>query len=128
MHKLEATLPSGGAQYGGDLRPGHRDNHMIAHSLLPDDSRIMYQSFRGGSSHCGAMGLAASWEPWDADLIPGPAQWVKVPVLLQLWLRSRLWLGSDLQPGNNMPQGSQKKKKKKKKKNVKQGSVRELRE
>ena len=33
---------------------------------------------------CGATGLAASLEPWDAGWIPSPAQWVKEPVLPQL--------------------------------------------
>ena len=31
-------------------------------------------------------GLAVSWEHWDVGLIPGPAEWVKDPELLQLWL------------------------------------------
>ena len=35
-------------------------------------------------SHCGTMGLAASWEHWDAASIPRPAQWVKDLVLSQL--------------------------------------------
>ena len=50
-----------------------------------------------GRSCYGAMGSAASWEHWDADLIPGLAQWVKGPALLKLQLGSRL--GSDLIPG-----------------------------
>ena len=29
------------------------------------------------SSHCGAMGLVASWEHWDIGSIPGLAQWIK---------------------------------------------------
>ena len=32
--------------------------------------------------------------------IPGPAQWVKALVLLQLWHRSLLWLGFDPWPRN----------------------------
>ena len=39
------------------------------------------------------MGLVASWEPWDTGLTSGPAQCVKDPVLLQLWLRSDLIAG-----------------------------------
>ena len=39
-------------------------------------------------SLCGTRS-AVSWEFWDAGSIPGPAQWVEDPVLLQLWLRSR---------------------------------------
>ena len=57
------------------------------------------------------MGSAASWECWDAGLIPDLAQWVKDVVWLQVWLRSQLQLRSDPWPGNT-PQGGQKKKKK----------------
>ena len=54
---------------------------------------------RAGWSSCsGATGLAVSWESWDAGLIPSLAQWVKDPVLPQLQLRLRLWLGSDPWP------------------------------
>ena len=45
------------------------------------------------SSHCDTVGLAASWERWDAGLIPRLAQWVHDLELLRLWPRSPLWLG-----------------------------------
>ena len=51
-------------------------------------------------SLCGTMGSVASWEPWDAGLIPSPAQWVKDPGLSQLWLRLQLQLRSDPWPGS----------------------------
>lgn len=41
------------------------------------------------SSRCGATGLAASREHWVAGSILGPAQWIKNPVLLQQWCRSK---------------------------------------
>ena len=44
------------------------------------------------------MGLAASWEHWDVDLIPCPAQWVRDLALPQLQLRRWLKLGSDPWP------------------------------
>ena len=46
-----------------------------------------------------------SWECWDAGLIPGLAQWVKDPVLLQLQLGLQ-----DLIPGleTHMLRGGQK--------------------
>ena len=53
------------------------------------------------SSRCGAMGSAASWEHWDAGLIPSPAQQVKDLVLLQLWLRSQPQLRSETWPRNS---------------------------
>ena len=42
------------------------------------------------------MGLAASWEHWDAGSIPSLSQWVKDLVSLQLWLRSEPWPGSSI--------------------------------
>ena len=63
-----------------------------------------------------------------SGLIPSPLQWVKNPVLLQLWLkfdprlgnfwhRSQLWLKCDPRLGNfHLPQVGPKKGKKKKKK------------
>ena len=44
------------------------------------------------------MGPVASWECWKADSVPGPAQWVQDPALLQLQFKSRLLLGSDPWP------------------------------
>ena len=41
--------------------------------------------------------------------IPGPAQWVKDPALLQLWLSSKLQLRSDPQPGSSTCSGATKK-------------------
>ena len=35
--------------------------------------------------------MAASWERWDAVLIPSPTQWVGDPVLPQLQLGSDSW-------------------------------------
>ena len=58
------------------------------------------------SSHCGIMESVASWEHWDAGLIPGLAQWVKDP-------RSQLPLRSDPWPRNSVFPGAAKKKKKK---------------
>ena len=61
------------------------------------------------------MGSAASWECCFEGLIPGPAQWVKDPATLQLWLQLELWLGSDSWPGNSICCRTAKTKKKKKK-------------
>lgn len=64
------------------------------------------------SSHCEAMGSAASCEHWDKGSIPSQEQWVKDPTLPQLRLSLQLWLGSDPWPGNTT--GPPKKKEKKK--------------
>ena len=53
----------------------------------------------------GAQGSAVSWECWDIGLIPWPrtvAQWVRNLGLLQLWLRSKLQLRSDIWPRNSI--------------------------
>jgi len=50
------------------------------------------------SSHCGAVKSVVSWECWDAGSMPSLVQWIGDPVLLQMWLRSWLWLGFDLWP------------------------------
>ena len=53
----------------------------------------------------------------DTGSVPGPAQWVKDPVELQLRCRLHLWLRSDPCPREfHEPQGSQKRKRKKKRK------------
>ena len=65
------------------------------------------------SSHCGAMGWVASWDHWDAGLIPGATQWIGDPALLQLWLKSQLQLGCDPWPRNSICCGVVKKRKKK---------------
>ena len=62
----------------------------------------------------------ASWGSCDAGSIP--AQWLKDLVLQQVWLRSRLWVGSDPWPGNSTCCGAAKKGKKKKKER-KKGNV-----
>ena len=64
----------------------------------------------GGSSLCGVVGSVMSWEHWDAGSVPGPARWVEDLVLLQLWLRSQLRLGSDLWPRTSICCGAAKNK------------------
>ena len=60
------------------------------------------------------MGLVASWECWDADLIPCLAQQVKDLALMKLRQMLQLRLRSDLSPELHVLCGSQKKKKKEK--------------
>ena len=64
------------------------------------------------SSRCGAMGSVASWERWEAGLIPGPSQWIKGLALLSCGVGHNCC--SDLIPGQGTPNaGGQLKKKKK---------------
>ena len=60
----------------------------------------LLQTATSGSSRCGASGLTASLECWDASSIPSLAQWVKNPALLQH--SSQLRLKSDPWPGNSI--------------------------
>ena len=55
--------------------------------------------------------------------IPGQAQWVKDPVLPQLWLRSQLQFRSDPLPGSSICHGAAKNEKGKKKKKKKKLGV-----
>ena len=65
-----------------------------------------------GSFHCGAVGSAASWECWDAGLIPSCTQRLKDLALLKLRLCLHLWLGSYPWPRNSICSRMAKKKKK----------------
>ena len=73
------------------------------------------------------MGSAASWEHWDSGSIPGLAQWVKNPLLLQLQLRLRPQLRSDPWPSNSICHEVAKNAKKKKKKKKKKTKTKEAR-
>lgn len=60
---------------------------------------------RGGnchSSHCGTTESAAALQYQATGSIRGQAQWVKDPVLSQLWHWWQLWLGSDPWPENSI--------------------------
>ena len=65
------------------------------------------------------IGWLASLEWWDAGSIPSLAQCVTDPVLLQLWCRLQLELGSDPWLRNSICCGVAKKEKEKKKKKKK---------
>ena len=78
---------------------------------------LLSKNQRNKSSHCGTKGLVASWECWDAGLIPAPAQWLKGLVLSHsCGLGSNC--GLDLIPGQGTPYATgQPKQKKQKQKN-----------
>ena len=57
-------------------------------------SGFIYLKNKFRSFHCETDSVA-SWEHWGSGSIPGPAQWVKDPVLPQLWHRSQVQLRSD---------------------------------
>ena len=89
------------------------------------------------SSCCVTIGSVASLQRWDTGSIPSPAQWVKDPVLPQLWHRSPLWFGSEPWPGNSkcreaaktkQNKTKQKKKKKRKKERKKEKKKKKERE
>ena len=59
------------------------------------------------------MESMVSWEHWDIGAIPGLAQGVKDPALLQVQISSHLQLGFDPWPGElHMLWGGQKREKK----------------
>ena len=68
---------------------------------FPTTVQLQQRNCKNWSSCCGAMGVVAAMEHWDAGLTPGQAQWVKHLVLLQLWCGSKLWLISNAWPGNS---------------------------
>ena len=74
----------------------------IENQQIPGDMKERPSKKDLGSSHCGAMGLVVLLENWGAGSIPGWAQYVKDPVLLKLWCRLQLQLGSDPWPGNSI--------------------------
>ena len=91
----------------------HPDTKIISKPAVV--SRVQIQDIKNafGSSCCGAVGLAMSWECWDAGLIPSLAQWVYDLVLLQLQLGLQLQLRSDPWPRNSICCGVAKKERKK---------------
>ena len=76
----------------------------------------LFLKYVGRISCCGTLGSVASWECWDAELIPSPAQWVKDAVLLHLWLGHSC--GWDLISGPGTPCAEEQPKKKKIKENT----------
>ena len=69
----------------------------------PKEREGGYQAWynSSSSSHCGATGLVASLQCQDASSITAQHSELKDPALLQLWHKSRLWLGSDPWPRNS---------------------------
>ena len=63
-----------------------------------------------GSACCHTRELVASLQCQDVGLMPGPAQWVKDPLLPQRHHRSKLWPKSDPWPGNSIHRVAKKKK------------------
>ena len=94
-----------------DLLPGWMEerNYQAVKSLPSSSSpwRIYFKCWIW-SFLCGTMGSKVSWKCWDPGLTPGLAQWVKDPALLQLWLRSQLWLRFDPWPGKSICHGAAK--------------------
>ena len=56
---------------------------------------VLKEATYSWSSLCGATGSVVSLQCWDAGFDILLAEWVKDLVLLHLWCRSQLQLGSD---------------------------------
>ena len=68
------------------------------HMIIQIDTEKAFGKIQDPGVHTVAQ--LDQWEHWYTGSIPSPAQWVKDPVLPQLWLRSQLWLRYDPWPGN----------------------------
>ena len=86
--ETQAALPSPTGQRGagGGWPPLLQGPPAACALTSPSVSSQVSSEAEAWSSCCGAMGLVAPWERWDAGLIPGPAQQVKNLVLPQLQL------------------------------------------
>ena len=88
--------------HGSDSVPGSGTS-----ICLKCSQKMKKPKIRCWSPHCGKTGSAESLEDQDTDSIPGPAQYVKELVLLQLELQLR----SDPWPRNSICHGTTKKEK-----------------
>ena len=117
IHYVRRSLPqSEGGDYVGHVPP-RSINHGGQVRILPTHIRFFYEFLKVlyfWSSYCGAKGLAASLEHWDAGSIPSLTRWVKDPTLLQLRTRLQLRLGYDPWPRSPICHGEAKKRRKNK--------------
>ena len=87
-----------------NLREIRYRKHML---VLEKEKKMLLRS-----SRCGSTGSAASLQHRGAGLIPGPAQWLKDPVLPQLQCRSQRQLRSDPWLANSVGRRAAEKEKK----------------